>query len=47
MPGTTYGNVNIGYQDGQEVFVELVESGWTIGFGSFTDDETAKCQTTR
>ena len=41
MPGTTYGTVNIGYQDGQEVFVELVESGWTIGFGSFTDDETA------
>ena len=39
MPGTTYGTVNIGYQDGQEVFVDLVESGWTIGFGSFTDDE--------
>jgi hypothetical protein len=39
LPGTTYGNVNIGFQDGQEVYIDLSEIEWTIGFLSFTDDE--------
>ena len=39
LPGITYGNVNIGFQDGQEVYIDLIEIGWTIGFSSFTDDE--------
>lgn len=39
LPGTTYGSVNIGFQNGQEVYADLSESGWTIGFGSFTSDE--------
>ena len=40
LPGITYGSVNIGFQDGQQVFIDLIENGWTIGFGSFTDDES-------
>ncbi len=39
LPGITYGSVNIGFQDGQEVYIDLSEIGWTIGFSSFTDDE--------
>ncbi|MGB2237482.1 MAG: hypothetical protein ACPH4H_07780, partial [Candidatus Poseidoniaceae archaeon] len=39
LPGITYGNVNIGFQDGQEVYIDLSEIEWTIGFSSFTDDE--------
>lgn len=38
LPGITFGAVNIGFQDGQEVYVGLVEIDWTIGFSSFTDD---------
>lgn len=40
LPGTTYGSVNLGFQDGQEVYIDLVEVDWTIGFSSFTDDES-------
>ena len=40
LPGRTYGVMNIGFQDGQQVFASLSESGWTIGFGSYTDDES-------
>ena len=40
LPGITYGSVNIGFQDGQEVYTELTEIDWTIGFSSFTDDAT-------
>jgi len=40
LPGATYGAMNIGFQDGQEIYAELSESGWTIGFGSFTSDES-------
>ena len=40
LPGITYGTANIGFQDGQQVFIDLIENGWTIGFGSFTDDES-------
>ena len=39
LPGITYGDVNIGFQDGQEVYIDLSEIEWTIGFSSFTDDE--------
>ena len=39
LPGITYGDVNIGFQDGQEVYIDLAEIEWTIGFSSFTDDE--------
>ena len=39
LPGITYGEVNIGFQDGQEVYIDLAEIEWTIGFSSFTDDE--------
>ena len=39
MAGKTYGSMNIGFQDGQQVFASLSESGWTIGFGSYTEDE--------
>ena len=39
LPGITYGDVNIGFQDGQEVYIDLLEIEWTIGFSSFTDDE--------
>ena len=39
LPGITYGSVNIGFQDGQEVYIELTEIDWTIGFSSFTDDD--------
>ena len=41
LPGITYGVMNIGFQGGQEVFVSLSESGWTIGFGSQTEDEAS------
>ncbi len=40
LPGRTFGKMNIGFQTGQEVHAEVSESGWTIGFGSFTEDET-------
>ncbi|MAX45319.1 MAG: hypothetical protein CMB24_00805 [Euryarchaeota archaeon] len=39
LPGITYGSMNIGFQDGQKVFAGVSESGWTIGFGSYTEDE--------
>ena len=39
LPGRTYGSMNIGFQSGQKVFANVAESGWTIGFGSYTGDE--------
>ena len=39
LPGRTFGKMNIGFQNGQEVYAAVSESGWTIGFGSFTEDE--------
>ena len=39
LPGITYGSMNIGFQNGQKVFAGVSESGWTIGFGSYTEDE--------
>lgn len=41
LPGKTYGSVTIGFQNGQEVFAKIIVSGWTIGFGSVVEDETA------
>ena len=32
--------MNIGFQNGQKVFAGVSESGWTIGFGSYTEDES-------
>ena len=40
LPGRTFGKVNLGFQSGQDVFASLSESGWVIGFGSKTDDES-------
>ena len=40
LPGITYGSMNIGFQNGQKVFAGVSQSGWTIGFGSFTEDES-------
>ena len=40
VPGITYGAVNIGFQSGQEVYIDLQEIDWTIGFSSFTNDES-------
>ena len=40
LPGITYGSMNIGFQNGQKVFAGVSESGWTIGFGSYTEDES-------
>ena len=40
VPGITYGAVNIGFQPGQEVYIDLQEIDWTIGFSSFTNDES-------
>lgn len=40
LPGITYGTMNIGFQNGQKVFAGVSQSGWTIGFGSYTEDES-------
>ena len=40
LPGRTFGKMNIGFQNGQEVFAGLSVSGWVIGFGSITEDES-------
>jgi hypothetical protein len=40
LPGITYGSMNIGFQNGQKVFAGVSQSGWTIGFGSYTEDES-------
>ena len=40
LPGRTFGQMNIGFQNGQEVFAGLSVSGWVIGFGSITEDES-------
>ena len=41
LPGRTFGKMNIGFQNGQEVFAGLSVSGWVIGFGSITEDESS------
>ena len=46
LPGITYGSMNIGFQNGQKVFAGVSESGWTIGFGSYTEDESDSPQFT-
>ena len=41
LPGRTFGKMNIGFQSGQEVFAGISVSGWVIGFGSVTEDESS------
>jgi uncharacterized protein YbaR (Trm112 family) len=41
LPGKTYGSVTIGFQNGQDVFAKILVNGWSIGFGSVVEDETA------
>lgn len=39
LPGRTFGSMNIGFQGGQQVFASILVNDWTIGFGSYVEDE--------
>ncbi len=39
LSGRTFGSMTIGVQDGQQAYASLAVSGWTIGFGSISEDQ--------
>ena len=40
LPGRTFGSMNIGFQQGQEIYASIATDGWTSGFGSYLEDES-------